>query len=76
MFEFDVEFPEEWNLTVQIRDKPTGYLERLNLFNSINLIGETVIDLEERLLGSKLFLCRLIHWVRVEEYKEGKNNKK
>lgn len=43
VFEFDVSFPEDWKLTIEVFDA-NGYI-------SDSLVGYTVIDLEDRYYG-------------------------
>ena len=72
VYEMTTQFPEDWKLEIKIMDKAT--------FSAADqLIGSTVIDLENRLHSNLLFINKIAmkwHGKRIEdEYKKLKKDK-
>lgn len=59
-----VTFPADWKLRVEVNDKNFGQIEALD---RQTLIGFTEIDIEERRFSDKLYLCKLINQISLND---------
>jgi hypothetical protein len=64
-YEFDVYFPDDWQLKIEVKDAS-------NLILSDDLIGQTIIDLEDRYFGNAYITAKRT----LEIYKDIESAKK